>query len=118
MKIFFAAATAPPSLGLPPPPPASSRRAWRRPCGPTVSRSSLSSTEKSLAYLHLLDDHLAENVVCLNPAVKSHQQQQVDHDRSVSFISEKITYLHVDYGSSWHLHTLHNKPDQPEAKVE
>ena len=31
---------------------------------------------------------------------------------------KKITYLHVDYGSSWHLHALHNKPDQPEAKVE
>ena len=28
--------------------------------------------------LHLFDDHLAENVVCLNPAVRSHQQQQVD----------------------------------------
>ena len=33
---------------------------------------------------------------------------------------KKITYLRlrVDYGRSWHLHALHNKPAQPEAKVE
>ena len=38
----------------------------------------LLSTEKSLAKLILLDNHLDENVACLNPAVKSHLQQQVD----------------------------------------
>ena len=36
----------------------------------------------------------------------------------VSFISEKIMYLDVDHGRSWHLHVLENKPDQPEARID
>ena len=28
---------------------------------------------------------------------------------------KKIIYLDVDHGRSWHLHVLHNKPDQPEG---
>ena len=42
--------------------------------------------------------------------------QKVTHGRSVSFISEKnhVSWCRPCHNRSWHLHALHNKPDQPE----